>query len=1200
MRKYILLLIALCLHVAARGQTEYEFEYWFDNDRSTLQKGHSSMASWQIEADISSLDEKLHAIHVHVCDSDSIFSVPVTRHFIKASNLSEMKIRCWFDGDFSTMQEGENTGNVILFDVANLADGYHTLQIQADGGSGAISAPITKGFVKIPQTIGVEDFTCLCMIDNKVFKQEKVPVGQGIVTWDIDVSSLSQGFHRILIQIVTPSGAASNVWQSFFLRDATLEEYGELKCVYAIDGAEFYSEAGTMTNGIFHFDLDVSSLENGLHQITYMLNNGKGVTTQTRTQFFIKTPLGGNGISEYWYWLNEQDEEQIQKISLPEQKETFQLISLLPVESQPIRSKLFQFRVEDGKPVMYAKNDIHLRFFDAAGRFTNISKQYVDENVKQEVTDVTPILSNIRKTIPCPSGNKVHWFSLEAQRGDSLIFKSDKACTLQLFSPSGMELYKVSGVESVVFDGSYAPEDGIYYLALHDLTATQGNEVSIEYQRIDKYAVLSYTPHEIGIAVSYIEMELHGNGYDKLENASLCMKNDTILADSIIINTKYSTRLGFKIIGEENSGVYDLCLAFCDGTENDTLIVHEAVTFSTADYSGIDVHVKTSPTLASPYPVTVSITNKGNVGLLYIPFNIAFTTGQVESIHFKNFYNYFKYASNDVPLDSIEYCPYVTTDNLFGTGKNGFVWYFLIPQLLPHETKTLILGFKAPNHAKYDFYAWVGTPLNIETMEKDSITNIPSVWNYLYGISTYNMSQRNQVRRKLSVQDIFETARELGNAGRAGMSTGRTAGATGAALGGIYNGISLWQMNQWVDPDDPVAQGALSDYRNARRNGMLSPEAIGNLAGRGWGIAAGYLSGNHENSANNGPEPEQNPIEQWNPGDPNDIFGYLSQAGSKFIADSVARVYYTIEFENDTTFATAAAHTIVIKDTLDSQYFDLKKFMPTGVRIGEHETFLNEADVVTKNNVTSFVKTIDMRPAINAIAQVDGTFNHTTGIAEWRFTSLDPMTMEPTDDLMQGILPVNYNGTSGIGEVMFEVGVKQGKADGTELKNRAGIVFDYEAPILTPTWTNIVDAVAPSSVINNSWMANDSTLRVTADAFDARSGVWKYEWYVQAGENAPWWKEGETYSNSFDYHIYEGIDYGFCVLVTDSAGNVEQKVIERERGFKTYGPDYEDTIEEVPATAVETEDAYDVSGRKVGQKAKGVIIRNRKKTLVTE
>ena len=40
-----------------------------------------------------------------------------------------------------------------------------------------------------------------------------------------------------------------------------------------------------------------------------------------------------------------------------------------------------------------------------------------------------------------------------------------------------------------------------------------------------------------------------------------------------------------------------------------------------------------------------------------------------------------------------------------------------------------------------------------------------------------------------------------------------------------------------------------------------------------------------------------------------------------------------------------------------------------------------------------------------------------TGVARWTFTSLDPMTMEPTDDIMQGVLPVNYDGSSGIGNV---------------------------------------------------------------------------------------------------------------------------------------------------------------------------------------
>ena len=292
----------------------------------------------------------------------------------------------------------------------------------------------------------------------------------------------------------------------------------------------------------------------------------------------------------------------------------------------------------------------------------------------------------------------------------------------------------------------------------------------------------------------------------------------------------------------------------------------------------------------------------------------------------------------------------------------------------------------------------------------------------------------------------------------------------------------------------------------------------------------------------------------YTPVDPNDIYGYFSDAGSKFIADSVARVNYTIEFENNTAFATAAAHTIVIRDTLDSRYFDLKAFLPTSVKIGDREAFIDEtADVKTEGGVMSFLKTIDMRPEINAIAQVEGEYSQQTGIAEWRFTSLDPMTMEPTDDLMQGILPVNYDGTSGIGEVMFEVGVKPNKGDGTQIPNRAGIVFDYEEAILTPTWVNTVDAVAPTSTILGGIQTNDSTLTLRLAGEDERSGVWKYNVYAQMGQGASWElvaenvaadvAEGKT-ETLVDVRIYDGIEYCFLVLATDSTGNVERKSFE--------------------------------------------------------
>ena len=166
----------------------------------------------------------------------------------------------------------------------------------------------------------------------------------------------------------------------------------------------------------------------------------------------------------------------------------------------------------------------------------------------------------------------------------------------------------------------------------------------------------------------------------------------------------------------------------------------------------------------------------------------------------------------------------------------------------------------------------------------------------------------------------------------------------------------------------------------------------------------------------------------------------------------IQKLDYEIEFENDTTLANAAAHTIVVTDTLDATRFDLSSFAARNVTIGSRKMELHGEQ--------SFIYTMDMRPEIDVVAQVQLEYAAATGIARWTMTSLDPMTMEPTTDPYQGILPVNYFGT-GVGTVDYSINLKEKFADGTDITNRACIVFDYEKPIMTPKWLNTVDAVSP-------------------------------------------------------------------------------------------------------------------------------------------
>lgn len=1318
MRRYIFLLLVLCLHGLARGQTGgYNGYYWFDSQQGKPQTSPVVQGSFEVDAsalvdgihtfhyiviesdtavsspiysyflkstgaissgqlsclcivdgslvhkevlpteggaihwnlDVNSLDEGLHMLQINALMADGAMSGSYSSYFVKTSNSdSTIKGYYWFD-DETNAREASVTNGTFEVDASSLSDGFHRFNYVALQENGVTSMPSTCYFLKTAQVNPDDELTCICSVDGQLRHIEKLSQSGGILHWNLDMQDLADGVHQIQLQAVTPSGAVSNSYNSYFMRVTSTEDLNEMYCVYAIDGNSLNSKSNVISqNGSFHFDLDLSELEEGLHYISFMLHSDRGTSTAPQLRFFVKTPLGGNGITKYQYWINEEDISTATTVALQEKVNPLQLMSLIPIESRPLRSSLFHFDISSGKPMIYARNTIHLRFYDAAQRFSDVAKDYNDYSISKEVKPVGMLQST--QTFDRVAENDILWYTLPSAPGDTVSFKLSQPATIQLFAPSGKEVFNTSGSASVRWSGIHTWEDGTYYLAVHDVTGSQEN-MTLEYMHMDKYDVVDWDVYTVGNG-GCSTITFKGNGFRDLYAVDLVVApGDTIQSVYISHDSDAETEVAFDFTGA-TLGEYDVVFHF---TEEDKPVAN-VVTVEEA----VDIELATTVTYPSmflqgtPTTYTIKITNEGNMTAYNVPIVTYIKSNTSNGI------SHIDYDGLELPTlfsalginDSLSTSdikelielekefgalPYFIQANVTNENDSSFVktGLFFI-NIEPNTTKELCLRVTSDESI-------------------DTWFTLPNKWIALSSISTSNSTRRESISDILDTaedyyccyRDMIECYLEVKVAAFDIVSTVLSVLAlTNHELVGTPEIVALvadlescitsirhdrikafgdalcystketieerlleaYQINSVYQPSTylscvgAVLSGVMVKLKLAVKTIKTIYKVVSAML-NGASVELDAINFSFDNTSCKSIFQKKLNCPP-NPGggggvsrsvisfDPNDIYGYLSQAGSRFIADSVARVNYTIEFENDTTFATAAAHTIVIKDTLDSNYFDLTKFMPTGIRIGKHEMFLDEADVVTKNNVTSFVKTIDMRPEINAIAQVDGTFSHTTGIAEWRFTSLDPMTMEPTDDFMSGFLPVNHDGTSGIGDVFFNIDLKQPFADGTEIKNRASIVFDGNAPILTPTWTNIVDAVAPSSRIDNSWMANDSTLRVTADASDARSGVWKYEWYVQAGENAPWWKEGETYSNSFDYHIYEGIDYGFCVLVTDSAGNVEQKVIERERGFKTYGPDYEDTIEEVPATTIETGDAYDVSGRKVGRKAKGIIIRN--------
>lgn len=1127
MRRYILFVLFLCLHLVAWGEARYTYRYWFDSDVETMRTGMSDGLALHLDAELSGLDVAFHTIHLQVKDDKDVWSSPVTRSFFKLPVTDgNSTYRYWIDGDYAHAVSGQYTGGEMMVDVSDADDGFHVLYMQVDC-SNVPSLPQTKMFIKVPQLYG--GFTYLCNIDGKLYKQEKVSSDGGAVSFTLDVNDLEQGLHRMQVQVVIPSGAATNVSEHFFLRAVTGAEIDGMSLLYNVDDQNFKTVKGGGSDGLFHFDLNVAELEDGLHRLTYMLGSERGISTKVSTAFFVKIPVGGYGIMSYKYWLNNDDTTE-KSVTLAKRANPFSLVSLLPVSTCPIRSSCFCFEIVDGKPMIYAKNDIHFCFVDASSRIVETMRQYVDYSVSQTVDDVS-VLQPLQ-TFTRPAANDIKWFKFEAKRGDSVSFRSSLATTIQLLDISGNTLYEGSGAKSVVFGGTHLMANGTYYLAVHDVTGTQSNSIDLRFEHIDKFALFDVSDLQFGVMPCVQIMKLDGNGFDNLQSACLRMGDKIIEVDSIAFANKSEAKLYMLFNGDEEYGKYDLVLNFDDGEDKRTITRNGYVSLTAPDFNDIKIEIIAPPSNLDPYPVDIKLTNESNISYQAIPF--FFALDNIESITNVKYLNFAVGCNKELYEKgtklSFEY------DNFRGNNSKTRVVPLIIPELLPGESMTLNLGVIGQRKT-FNTYAWIGVPWNLRG---------PEAAEFISNFMSLAAARGNGRTVSSPVQGIFNGCSEdpcdyadgLAECGCGmALSLGGTLGGIQNALQNRHNQAMRQQLEQSGLFDDPDEY--FPDQELPSPNDLLWYWLQHCMSGDAAEMVSRYNSIRQQMDNNGSCPPEGHSCVPFVSSDPNEITGYTAESGSRYIGRDVKSVSYDIEFENDPEQATGPAHKVVVENELDGDVFDLASFTPKDVVLSGKRIELD--------GEPAFVKTVDLRPEINAIAEIKGEYDSSKGMAKWTLISLDPMTMEPTHDIIDGLLPVNNANDQGVGHVTYNINLKDNLPDGTVISNKASIIFDSNEAIVTPVWTNITDYVVPESRIEVCGSQGDGTTMFVFDGRDSRSGIWRYDLYMQKGRGLPWSKAaGNIEESEYEYTGIVLPDYGFCVLAVDSAGNVEPKALYRE------------------------------------------------------
>ncbi len=269
--------------------------------------------------------------------------------------------------------------------------------------------------------------------------------------------------------------------------------------------------------------------------------------------------------------------------------------------------------------------------------------------------------------------------------------------------------------------------------------------------------------------------------------------------------------------------------------------------------------------------------------------------------------------------------------------------------------------------------------------------------------------------------------------------------------------------------------------------------------------------------------------------DPNDILGPAGFGDDHWIP-AAGTLAYTIRFENDRA-ATAPAQMVVIRQTLDPN-LDLTTFQWLSYGFGNTLMSVPAA-------LNAYTLRLDMRAVNGLYVDINANLDPVMRQLTWEFRSIDPVTGRPPADPLAGFLPPNVTAPEGEGFIAYTVATRGGLPSGTQVNAQADIVFDTNAPILTPLYVNRLDALPPASsqVKPLPAQVSNATFDVTWGGSDdaGGSGIGVYDIYVSVDGGAfSLWQTGAR-TTSAAFTGVDGVTYSFYAVATDNVGHRQIK-----------------------------------------------------------
>lgn len=285
------------------------------------------------------------------------------------------------------------------------------------------------------------------------------------------------------------------------------------------------------------------------------------------------------------------------------------------------------------------------------------------------------------------------------------------------------------------------------------------------------------------------------------------------------------------------------------------------------------------------------------------------------------------------------------------------------------------------------------------------------------------------------------------------------------------------------------------------------------------------------------------------PVDPNEIIGtrgYDALGDTMQWVAATASLPYTIYFENDPNFATAAAQRVEVRHKLHAKA-SRSTFVVGTFGFGSH-VFSVDGSPSSYQARLDLIE--DMGIYVDVVAGLDVVNNE----AFWILQSIDPATGLAPISVDMGFLPVNDSTHCGEGFVSFTIKPNERQcATGDTITAMASIVFDINEAIPTNKWVNTVDALPPTTVLTGTEVElNELLLQFTGSDDTNGCGIKQFKLYVS--DNYGSYQLYDTYlpETEATFMAEPGHCYRFFCLGEDNVGNIEAMKEAAEYEYGNY------------------------------------------------